>query len=153
MPLDTTALQPPLALLPIRGWSGITRKALRFALKISPDVYALHVAADGETMEELEDTWETRVREPAVKAGVKAPKLIVIYSPYRKLFAPLHQVVSDLQQANPGRDLAVIVPELVPSRWYHLLLHNQTAMIIKAYLLFSRFRRVVVINVPWYLSE
>ena len=53
----------------------------------------------------------------------------------------------------PGRDVAVIVPELVATRWYHYLLHNQTAAVIKAYLLFSGFRRVVVINVPWYLSE
>jgi amino acid transporter len=151
-PLDARALQPPLALLPIRGWSAITRKALRFALKISPDVYALHVADDEHTMAELEDTWEHRVREPAAAAGVPAPKLFVIYSPYRKLHAPLKQVVSDLQRAHPGRDLAVIVPELVRTRWYHYLLHNQTATLIKAYLLFSGFRRVVVINVPWYLS-
>jgi hypothetical protein len=49
--------------------------------------------------------------------------------------------------------LAVIVPELVATRWYHYLLHNQTAALIKAYLLFSGFRRVVVINVPWYLCS
>jgi hypothetical protein len=151
-PLDAKALQPPLVLLPIRGWSGITRKALRFALKISPDVYALHVADDESRMAELEDTWEQRVREPAAEAGLPPPKLFVIYSPYRKMHAPLLQVVEDLQRAHPGRDLAVIVPEMVPTRWYHYLLHNQTAAVIKAYLLFSGFRRVVVINVPWYLS-
>jgi amino acid transporter len=151
-PLDAKALQPPLVLLPIRGWSGITRKALRFALKISPDVYALHVADDEARMADLEDTWEQRVREPAAAAGLPPPKLFVIYSPYRQLHAPLLQVVEDLQRAHPGRDLAVIVPEMVPTRWYHYLLHNQTAAVIKAYLLFSGFRRVVVINVPWYLS-
>jgi hypothetical protein len=151
-PLDAGLLQPPLVLLPIRGWSAITRKALRFALKISPDVYALHIADDERTLAELEHTWEQRVREPATAAGVPAPKLIVVYSPYRKLYVPLKQVVSDLQCGHPGRDLAVIVPELVATRWYHYLLHNQTATIIKAYLLFSGFRRVVVINVPWYLS-
>ena len=43
-------------------------------------------------------------------------------------------------------------PELVSTRWYHYVLHNQTAAVIKAYLLFSGFRRVVIINVPWYLS-
>jgi hypothetical protein len=59
----------------------------------------------------------------------------------------------DLQRAHANRDIAVIVPELVASRWYHYLLHNQTAAVIKAYLLFSGFRRVVVINVPWYLSS
>jgi hypothetical protein len=151
--LDAIGLQPPMVLLPIRGWSVITRKALRFALKISPDVYALHVADDEKTMGELEDTWEQRVREPAAAAGLPPPKLIITYSPYRKLYGPLKQVVSDLQQCHPGRDLAVIVPELVPTRWHHFLLHNQTATLIKWYLLFSGFRRVVVINVPWYLSE
>src|SRR5262249_48600857 len=151
-PLDVAALKPPMVLLPIRGWSGITRKALRFAMKISPDIYALHVADEEKTMEELENTWEQRVCEPATAAGLAAPKLIVVYSPYRKIYGPLKQVVSDLQNGNPGRDLAVIVPELVSTRWYHYFLHNQTAAIIKAYLLFSGFRRVVVINVPWYLS-
>jgi amino acid transporter len=151
-PLDACDLTPPLVLLPIRGWSAITRKALRFALKISPDVYALHVADDEEVMADLEDSWEQRVLEPALAAGVPAPKLFVVYSPYRKLYRPLKQVVSDLQRAHPGRDLAVIVPELVATRWYHYLLHNQTAAIIKAYLLFCGFRRVVIINVPWYLS-
>jgi amino acid transporter len=151
-PLDVGGLKPPLVLLPIRGWTTITRKALRFALEISPDVYALHVADDERTMSELEDTWEQRVREPACAAGMPAPKLFVIYSPYRKLYAPLKQVISDLQRAQPDRDLAVIVPELVSTRWYHYLLHNQTAALIKAYLLFSGFRRVVVINVPWYLK-
>jgi amino acid transporter len=152
-PLDACNLQPPLVLLPIRGWSGITRKALRFALKISPDVFALHVADDEKTMAELEETWEKRAQEPAAEAGLPPPKLFVVYSPYRKLYAPLKQVLSDLQRANPDRDVAVIVPELVSTRWYHYLLHNQTAAVIKAYLLFSGLRRVVVINVPWYLSR
>jgi amino acid transporter len=152
-PLDATNLVPPVALLPIRGWSGITRKALRFALKISPDVYALHIADDEHQMAKLEDTWEKLVREPALAAGLAAPKLHVVYSPYRMLYATLKQVVGDLQRAYPNRDLAVIVPEMVPRRWYHYLLHNQTAAVIKAYLLFSGFRRVLVINVPWYLAE
>lgn len=151
-PLDPFNLEPLVVLLPIRGWSAITRKALRLALKISPQIYALHVADDEETMADLEDTWEQRVREPAAAAGIPPPKLIIIYSPYRKLFAPLKQVVADLQKAHPGRDIAVLVPELVPTRWWHMVLHNQTAAVIKAYLLFSGFRRVVVINVPWYLS-
>jgi amino acid transporter len=152
-PLDAIGLKPPLVLLPIRGWSSVTRKALRFALKISPEVFALHIADDEQTMADLEDTWDQRVRMPAAAAGLSPPKLLVVYSPYRKMYAPLKLVVSDLQRAHPGRDLAVIVPELVSTRWYHYLLHNQTATLIKAYLLFSGFRRVVVINIPWYLSS
>ncbi len=104
-------------------------------------------------MGHLEDTWEERVQAPARAAGLVPPKLFVTYSPYRKLYGPLQQVITDLQRGHPGRDLAIIVPELVPTKWYHYFLHNQTAAFIKAYLLFSGFRRVVVINVPWYLSD
>ncbi len=152
-PLDASGLEPPIALLPIRGWSAITRKALRIAMKISPEVYVLHIAGDEQTVLDLEDTWSQRVRQPAQAAGVPAPRLIVIFSPFRQLYGPLMQVVADLQRAHPGRDLAVIVPELVRTKWYHYILHNQTAAVIKAYLLFSGLRRVIVVNVPWYLSE
>ncbi len=152
-PLDASHLEPPIALLPIRGWSAITRKALRMAMKITPDVYALHIAGDEHAVLDLEDTWSQRVRQPAMAAGVEAPRLIVIFSPFRQLYGPLMQAVTDIQKAHPGRDVAVIVPELVSTRWYHYLLHNQTAAVIKAYLLFSGLRRVIVVNVPWYLTE
>jgi amino acid transporter len=152
-PLDTVDLTPPVVLLPIRGWSEITRKALRFAMRISHDVFALHIADDEQTVADLEDTWDERVCKPATAAGLPTPKLLIVCSPYRKLYVPLKQVVSDLQRKYPGRVLAVIVPELVAKHWYHYLLHNQTAAVIKAYLLFSGFSRVVVINVPWYLTQ
>jgi amino acid transporter len=152
-PLDASHLEPPIALLPIRGWSAITRKALRMAMKITPDVYALHIAGDEHAVLDLEDSWSQRVRQPSMAAGVEAPRLIVIFSPFRQLYGPLMQAVTDIQKAHPGRDVAVIVPELVATKWYHYLLHNQTAAVIKAYLLFSGLRRVIVVNVPWYLTE
>jgi amino acid transporter len=152
-PLDAAHLEPPVALLPIRGWSAITRKALRIALKLSPDVYALHIAGDEQAVLDLEDTWQQRVRQPSIESGVEPPRLIVIFSPFRRLYGPLIDVVNDLQRAHPARDIAVIVPELVATKWYHYLLHNQTASIIKAYLLFSGLRRVVVVSVPWYLND
>jgi hypothetical protein len=151
-PLDAAHLEPPIALLPLRGWSAIARKALRLALKITPEVYALHIAGDETSVLDLEDRWARLVREPAKAAGLTPPRLVVIHDPYRRLYGPLMQAVADLQRAHPGRDVAVIVPELVESKWYHYFLHNQTAAVIKAYLLFSGQRRVVVINVPWYLN-
>ena len=153
VPLDATHLEPPIVLVPVRGWSVIARKALRFALKLSPEIYALHIADDEQAMLSLEEGWERHVRAPARAAGLTPPRLIVQYSPYRRLYAPLKQVIEDLQKAHPARDLAVIVPELVGTRWYHYILHNQTAAVIKIYLNLSGFRRVVVVNVPWYLSD
>ncbi len=152
-PLDVEGIEPPIVLLPIRGWSAITRKALRFALEIAPEVYALHIAGDERAVLDLEDEWGRRVRDPALGAGLAAPRLIVMYSPYRRLYAPLVATVADLQHAHPGRDIAVVIPELIGTRWYHYLLHNQTAVVIKGYLRFSGFQRVAVVSLPWYLSK
>jgi amino acid transporter len=149
-PLDATLLAPPVVLLPMRGWSAITRKALRFALNISHEIYALHIAGDEQTMVALEDGWNRLVREPTRKANLPAPKLIIIYSPFRRLYQPLIEVVTDLRKAHPERDIAVIIPELIGTKWYHYILHNQTAAVMVAYLRLSGFRRVIVINVPWY---
>jgi amino acid transporter len=152
-PLDAAGLQPAIVVLPIRGWSVITRNAMRFALTLSGDVYALHIAGDENAMAALEDGWKKLVMEPAEKNGLPTPKLIVLYSPYRRLYSPLKEAVTDLRRAHPTREIAVIVPELIGTRWYHYLLHNQTGVLIEAYLRLSGFRRVVVINYPWYLDE
>jgi hypothetical protein len=152
-PLDVSNMEAPIILLPVRGWSAITRRALRFALELSHEVYALHIAGDEHTMAALEDGWKTLVVEPAKSAGLSPPKLIVMYSPYRRLYMPLQDALTDLRRAHPVRDIAVIIPELIATRWYHFLLHNQTGVVIEAYLRLSGFRRVVVINVPWYLEE
>jgi hypothetical protein len=152
-PLDAQHLQPPVVLLPVGSWNTITRKAMRFALELSPDLYALHIAGDEHAMLALEDGWKSLVVEPAKAAGVPPPKLIVVYSPYRRLYAPLKDAVMELRNANPDRDIAVIIPQLIGTRWYHVLLHNQTGVLFEAYLRLGGFRRVIVINVPWYLKE
>jgi amino acid transporter len=149
-PVDAENLVPPVVLLPIRGWSAITRKALRVALGVSHEIYALHIAGDEQAMVALEDGWNRLVRQPTSHAHLPAPKLIIVYSPFRRLYQPLIQTVSDLMRAHPDRDIAVIIPELIGTRWYHYVLHNQTAAVMVAYLRLSGFRRVIVINVPWY---
>jgi amino acid transporter len=152
-PLNPRDLKPPLVVLLVRGWSRVTRKALRLAMRMSPEVYALHVAADDLRLQALEEEWAKFVIDPCREAGVAAPKLVVVTSPYRRLFAPLIEFLTELQQSHPGRPIAVVVPELVERRWYHYFLHNQTAAVIKGYLYFSGLERVAVVNVPWYMKE
>ncbi len=151
-PLDPTGLTPPLVVVTVRGWSRVSRKAVQVAMRLSPDVYALHVAADDRGLQALEEAWAAAVLDPCRAAGVAAPKLVVVTSPYRRLYAPLVEFLAELEKTHPGRHLAVVVPELVERRWYHYLLHNQTAAVIKGYLYFSGLERVAVVNVPWYLK-
>jgi hypothetical protein len=151
-PLKVLDLRPPLVVVLVRGWSRITRKALRVAMRISPDVYALHIATDDRQLQALEGEWAKFVADPCRQAGVPAPKLTVVTSPYRRMYGPLTKFLADLEKYHPDRPIAVVVPELVERRWYHFFLHNQTAAVIKGYLYFSGLQRVSVVNVPWYLQ-
>ena len=62
------------------------------------------------------------------------------------------QFVLDLEAKYPTRTIAVLVPELVVRRWYQNLLHNQRAGLLKVALLLRGNRKILVINIPWYLD-
>jgi amino acid transporter len=150
--LNTRDLTPPLVVITIDRWSRIANKALRFAMTISPDVRALHVEYD-EQSDKLASEWHELVEEPAMRAGLAGPPLVVLKSPYRFVIRPILDYVIELEKANSGRQIAVVTPELVESLWYLNLLHNHRAAALKALLLFQGNKRITVINIPWYLTE
>lgn len=150
-PLDLSNLRPPLVVLPISDWSKVTEKALRFALTLSSDIQALFVHSEQEP-ENLPKHWKHLVEEPARQAGLASPQLVVLESPYRYVIAPILDYVLDLERRNPDRQVAVLVPEMVESHWYHYPLHNQRAEWLKALLLLKGNQRIIVINVPWYVN-
>jgi amino acid transporter len=150
--LPTQGLVAPLVVMPLDHWTRISQKALRFAVTISPDVIAVHVDSSEEPSG-LADEWPRLVEEPARRAGMPVPRLEVVQSPYRFVIAPLLEFVLDVERRNPGRHIAVVLPNLVESHWYHRFLHNQRAELLTALLLFRADKRIVIINVPWYLEE
>lgn len=90
---------------------------------------------------------------PLPGGGRLTPELRIIPSPYRRLFHPLMDFIAELKDAYPERTISVLIPELVETRWYEYLLHNQRATGLKAALLLRGGERVTVINVPWYLGS
>jgi amino acid transporter len=151
-PLELNDLTPPLVILPIQNWSHIAKKALRFALKISPDIRAVHVDC-GEGSAAFHQQWSRYVEEPTQQARVATPQLVVLPSRYRLILAPIVEYVLEAERACPNQQIAVLIPELVQRRWYHHLLHNKRASVLKALLLLKGNQRIIVINVPWYLSS
>jgi hypothetical protein len=101
----------------------------------------------------LRDEWLRFVEEPTRQAGLATPELVVLPSPYRLILAPILNYVLEAERNSPDRQVAVILPELVQRRWYHHLLHNKRASVLKAMLLLKGNARIVVINVPWYLTD
>jgi amino acid transporter len=150
-PLELTKPRPPVVLVPITGWDKVSKKALRFAFDLSPDVRAIHIQLTEGTCEDVRAKWKDLVIEPAAAEGLPGCEIEIIPSPYRRVFTPIIQVALREAKANPGRKIAVVIPELVEARWYNNMLHNRRAAVLKALLYFLGNPQIIVVNVPWYL--
>ncbi len=149
-PLDLRGLRHPIVIVPMKGWDHIAHKSLRFALKLSDEVYAVQVRSN-DKMDDLKALWPEMVEAPTRMLGIPPPHLMVIESPYRRLVGPLLDYITTFTNEHPDRQIAVIIPDLIEQHWYHYLLHNQQGEILKALLLLRAQERVVIIGVPWYL--
>ncbi len=132
----------PLVLVPISSLSLAARKALALAQDLSPRVAAVHVTPDLPEAENLRHEW------PEVVGEIP---LVIIESPYRLLLPPLLAYVDAVRESYPDDTLLVVLPEFVPRHWWENLLHNQTALRLKAALLFRS--GVAVTSFPYQLEE
>jgi hypothetical protein len=150
-PLDFRRLRAPVVIMPMFTWNEVVRRALEFALTVSSDIHVLHVHTEDEE-KEFHTYWKAHVDEPIRRAGLPAPHVQILASPYRFVITPIVDYVLDLEKKLPERQIAVIVPELVERHWYLYFLHNQRATWLKAALLRRGNKRIVIIDVPWYLK-
>lgn len=134
----------PRAVVPIANLGVPARQAIAYARAIIPDnrVTVVHVSDDTADWEGLRAQWEDW--QPGVQ-------LVIIESPYRDLTGPLIAYIEAVAALFPDDTITAVIPELVPSSWWEHLLHNQTALRIKAALLFQP--GVVVVNVPYHLEK
>ncbi|HXH84328.1 MAG TPA: APC family permease [Candidatus Tectomicrobia bacterium] len=120
-------------------------RALDYASTLAgPDVVvrAVYVETDPVRTRRLEERWSQQ--------GLRVP-LVVLSSPYRSLLRPLLEYLDEIQSRGDDQMVTIVLPEFLPRRWWQHLLHNQTALLIKAALLFRR--NTVVADVPYLLKR
>jgi hypothetical protein len=119
---------------------------------MSNDIRCLHVQV-GEEPDEISADWESKVAAPLRAAGKCVPKLKILQSPYRYVLAPVVDYILTAERDSSFHKVCVLVPELVVRHWGDNLLHNRRADLLKVILLMRGNRRIVVINIPWYLEK
>lgn len=120
-----------------------TMRAIAYARATRPTVLeAVTVQVDPEETKALQEEWERR--------GIPIP-LKVLDSPFREITRPFIDYVERLRTDNPRDLVTVYVPEYVVGHWWEQLLHNQSALRLKARLLFMS--GVMMVSVPWQLRS
>jgi amino acid transporter len=142
---DTQPAAVPQAttmVVPIAEINRVALRTLAYATSLSDDVIAVHVASDQADLDRMRAEWDDS--NPGVD-------LVLIESPYRSVVVPLLHYLDEVAAQRPGATLTVILPEFVARRWWEHLLHNQTALRLKASLLLRP--NTVVTSVPYHLER
>ena len=152
-PVDFGEARPRVAVVPVRRWDAMTLKGLQFAAGFADEVFAVQVLTGDRPEDDLPGMWAERVEKAAERAGIRAPRIVVLRSEYRRRLMPLLRYVSDLAESRPDVQVAVVVPERAERRWYHSLLHTHMASILRAMLLVRGGPEVVIVSAPWFEKE
>lgn len=139
--VDTTP-HGHIVIVPIGGVHRAVIEALRYASALAKDVRAVYVNVNPESLVQLKKDW------PVWGSHVK---LVVLQSPYRTMTEPLLDYIDRMEKEHPDDYITVVLPEFVVKHWWHHLLHNQSALTLKAALLFRP--RVVTTSVPFHLTK
>jgi amino acid transporter len=151
-PLATAMVEEPIVVMPLDRWSRISEKGLSFALSLSKDVRCLHVQS-GDDPDSISESWDRLVTAPLTAAGKPVPHLIILKSPYRYILQPMVEYIQSICTRDDAQRVCVLVPELIVRHWWENLMHNRRADLLKVMLLVQGNRKIVVINIPWYLDR
>ena len=134
--LDTTVI----LLVPPRVHRGILQ-AIAYTNTLGQDRRAVHVTDDPTKVGDVKEQWE--------KYGGDIP-LVILESPYRSLVDPLMEYIDQAVSEQEGHILTVVVPQAIPKKWWHNILHNNAAIPLK--LALASRKNVVITNVRYFLE-
>ncbi len=130
-----------VALVFVSGVHDATVRAVNYAQSLgAAETRAVYFDMDPDQEPQLEVEWAT--------SGLRIP-LDIAEAPFRDLTGPMLNEVRRFTR-RPDTLVMVVIPELVLTKWRHLLLHNQNALFVKRLMLFEP--QVVLASVPFSLD-
>jgi len=119
-----------------------TKRAVNYAETLeASETRAVYFELDREQASEIQEQWvDERMRIP----------LDIVEAPFRDLTGPMLEEVRRFT-SKPGTLVMVVMPELIVSKWWHVVLHNQNALFVKRLFLFEP--NVVLSSVPYVLGD
>ncbi|MDC0762573.1 APC family permease [Brevibacillus sp. AG] len=143
METDKPEPKGSVIVIPVAGISQVVKNTISYAQSLSDDIIAVYVGFSDEDMKKMEEKWD--LWNPGVR-------LIVLRSHYRSIIRPLFKFIDTVEWKKAETDhVTVMIPQFITKRWWHNLLHNQTSLLIRAYL-FAR-QDVKIATVPYRLKK
>src|SRR5206468_5454313 len=115
-----------IILIPVAGITQVVRNTISYAKSLSDNIIAVYVGFDEEEIAKMEHKWEEW--NPGIR-------LMVLRSRYRSIIRPLSKLIDTVEWKTSETDhVTVLIPQFITKKWWHNLLHNQTSLLLRAYL-------------------
>lgn len=132
-----------VTLVLVSGVHQVVNNTLSFVKGLDVDPIAVYVGYDDESTERMEKKW---------KDWGSPCRLVVLRSKYRSLLEPLMRLIRAIELKNEEAvTVHVVIPQFIPRKWWHNLLHNQSALMLRLWLL--RNKDIVITSVPFHLQK
>jgi len=129
-----------IVVVPSSTVSLLTEKAVSAALSLGETVVAVAVAGDEEECEQIKRDW--------VEWACGIP-IEVLLDPHRSLVRTVLKYVKSIE--NEDATITVLIPQIIPSKARHEILHNQRGRLLES-VLKSR-TNVVVATLPFHIHD
>lgn len=133
---------PSKVVIPISGVTTVVLNSIAYAKTISNDIEAVAVCFNKEQEIKLKQKWAELHLDIPLKT---------VHSPYRSLLKPLLYHLHKTEKLSSGQFITVLIPQFFVAKWYHNLLHNQTAIFLRAALLLKK--DIVVATIPFHFRK
>lgn len=129
-----------IVIIPISTVNVLTERAVSAALSMGETVVAVAVAGDEEECEEIRRQWDEW------QSGVP---IEVLLDPHRSLIRTVLGYIKSVE--NEDATITVLIPEIIPSKRRHEILHNQRGRILESVL--TGRTDVVVATIPFHVRD
>ncbi|WP_339198339.1 APC family permease [Aeribacillus pallidus] len=139
---ETKEIVTPKVIIPISGISKVVDQSVQYAKSISDDITAITIVFAEEEEQKIRDKWYKLYPDIELK---------IIYSPYRTILSPLLDYINKVEKETKGATITILMPQFIVKKWWHTLLHNQTAIFLRFFLILKK--DIVIATLPYHLKE
>ncbi|MDR7236601.1 APC family permease [Neobacillus drentensis] len=139
------AIEGNVLIVPVAGMTNVVANSINYAKSLSQDqIIAVYVSFERDDEKNFEEKWKKW--QPDVR-------LVTLHSHYRSIINPLTKFVDTIEHkaSDANYRVTVIIPQFIPKKGWHNILHNQSSLLIRASLLFRR--NVIITTVPYHLKK
>lgn len=141
-------LVPPIEgniiIVPVAGITKVVENSINYAKSLTDQILAVYVSFDREDEKNFERKWHEW--QPNVR-------LITLHSNYRSILQPLSKFIDTIEHkaSENHYQVTVLIPQFMPKKSWHNILHNQSSFLIRTYLLLKK--NVVISTLPYHFKK